>query len=91
VKLGTIGIDLVKQFFQVHGVDEAGRALLNKQLRRKQMAEFFVNLPSCLIGMEACSSDPASFPHTASHAANRLRSLVTGATNPMAVCIRTRL
>ncbi|WP_029525347.1 IS110 family RNA-guided transposase [Polaromonas glacialis] len=56
MKPTTIGIDLAKQFFQVHGVDEAGRALFNKQLRRKQMAEFFVNLPPCLIGMEACSS-----------------------------------
>ena len=56
MKPTTIGIDLAKQFFQVHGVDEAGRTLFNKQLRRKQMAEFFVNLPPCLIGMEACSS-----------------------------------
>ncbi len=55
MKPTTIGIDLAKQCFQVHGVDEAGKTLFNKQLRRKQMAEFFVNLPACLIGMEACS------------------------------------
>jgi transposase len=40
----------------VHGVDERGKAMLKKQLRRDQMATFFVNLPSCLIGMEAYSS-----------------------------------
>ena len=46
MKPTTIGIDLAKQCFQVHGVDEAGKMLFNKQLRRKQMAEFFVNLPA---------------------------------------------
>ena len=52
----TIGIDLAKQVFQVHGVNELGKTILKKQLRRQQMAEFFANLPPCLIGMEACSS-----------------------------------
>ena len=56
MKPTTIGIDLAKQFFQVHAVNELGKKLFNKQLRRKQMAEFFVNLPPCLIGMEACGS-----------------------------------
>ena len=51
-----IGIDLAKQVFQVHGVNESGKTVLKKQLRRLQMAEFFVQLPPCLIGMEACGS-----------------------------------
>ena len=51
-----IGIDLAKQFFQVHSVNESGKAVLKKQLRRQQRAEFFVQLPPCLIGMEACGS-----------------------------------
>ena len=63
----TIGIDLAKQFFQVHGVNEFGKAVLKKQLRRQQMAEFFVNLPPCLIGMEACGG--------AHHWARKLQSM----------------
>ncbi|MCK7499152.1 MAG: hypothetical protein MZW92_58240 [Comamonadaceae bacterium] len=41
---------------QVHGVDERGKAVLKKQLKRDQVAAFFANLPPCLIGMEACAS-----------------------------------
>lgn len=51
----TIGIDLAKNVFQIHGVDKRGKAVLRKQLRRDQVAEFFANLPVCLIGMEACA------------------------------------
>lgn len=56
MKLTTIGIDLAKNVFQVHGADERGRAVLKKQLKRAQMAAFFANLPSCRIGLEACGS-----------------------------------
>ena len=56
MKITTIGIDLAKNVFQVHGVDEHGRAAFNKPLKREQMAAFFVNLPPCLVGMEACGS-----------------------------------
>ncbi len=56
MKITTVGIDLAKNVFQVHAVDERGRAVLRKQLRRDQMAAFFANLPPCLIGMEACAS-----------------------------------
>jgi transposase len=52
----TVGIDLAKNVFQVHGVDARGKAVLRRQLRREQMAAFFANLPPCLIGMEACAS-----------------------------------
>ncbi len=52
----TVGIDLAKNVFQVHGVDERGKAVLKKQLRRQQVAEFFAKLPVCLVGMEACGS-----------------------------------
>jgi transposase len=52
----TIGIDLAKNVFQVHGVDKAGKTLLRKQLKRSEVAKFFANLPPCLIGMEACGS-----------------------------------
>jgi len=56
MKITTIGIDLAKEMFQVHGVDTHEKALLRKQLRRSEMAKFFANMEPCLIGMEACSS-----------------------------------
>jgi len=56
MKITTVGIDLAKNVFQVHAVDEHGKVALRKQLRRDQMTKFFVNLPACLIGMEACGS-----------------------------------
>ncbi|SEB14159.1 Transposase [Variovorax sp. YR216] len=67
MKITTIGIDLAKNVFQVHGVDEHGRAVMNKQLKRQQVVEFFANLPPCLIGMEACGS--------AHHWARKLQTL----------------
>lgn len=54
MKITTVGIDLAKNVFQVHGVDESGKVVLKKQLRRQQVLPFFGNLPPCLIGMEAC-------------------------------------
>ena len=56
MKITTIGIDLAKTVFQVHGVDERGKAVLRKQLKRKDVLSFFANLEPCLIGMEACGS-----------------------------------
>ncbi|PKO72199.1 MAG: IS110 family transposase [Betaproteobacteria bacterium HGW-Betaproteobacteria-14] len=56
MKLTTIGIDLAKNVFQVHGTDDKGRAVLRKQLKRAQMLPFFANLPPCRIGLEACGS-----------------------------------
>src|SRR5512147_1796646 len=54
MQITTIGIDLAKNVFQVHGVNERGKAVLRKQLRRGQVAAFFANLPTCTVGMEAC-------------------------------------
>lgn len=56
MKITTIGIDLAKNIFQVHGVNLEGKTVLKKQLRRQQVKTFFANLPPCLIGMEACGS-----------------------------------
>ncbi len=56
MKIITIGIDLAKNLFQVHGVDAEGKVVVRKLLRRSQMLAFFTNLPRCVVGMEACSS-----------------------------------
>jgi transposase len=56
MNITTVGIDLAKNVFQVHGVDKRGKASLKKQLKRAQVLPFFANLPPCLIGMEACGS-----------------------------------
>ena len=56
MKVTTIGIDLAKSVFQVHGVDERGHVVVRKRLRRDHVAVFFANLPACLVGMEACGS-----------------------------------
>jgi transposase len=66
MKVTTVGIDLAKNVIQVHGVEERGKAVLKKPLKRKEVAAFFANLPPCLIGMEACAS--------AHHWARRLQS-----------------
>ena len=53
-ELVTVGIDLAKSVFQIHGVDENGAVLVRRQLRRGQLLAFFEKQPRCLIGMEAC-------------------------------------
>jgi len=52
----TIGVDLAKNVFQVHAVDEAGSVVVRRQLRRSQVLPFFTKQPSCLVGMEACAT-----------------------------------
>ncbi len=52
----TIGIDLAKNVFQVHGVDAEGNVVIQRQLRRAQVLPFFKKQPSCLVGMEACAT-----------------------------------
>ncbi len=56
MKISTIGLDLAKNVFQVHGIDEAGTVVVAKQLRRSQVSAFFEELPPCLVGMEACAT-----------------------------------
>src|SRR5919107_1389599 len=50
----TIGVDLAKNSFQLHGVDPTGRTALRKKLSRSRLLAFFADLPACTIGMEAC-------------------------------------
>ena len=52
----TIGVDLAKNVFQIHGVDAEGGVVFRRQLRRGQMLPFFKKQPACLVGMEACAT-----------------------------------
>ncbi len=52
----TIGLDIAKSVFQVHGVDAAGQVVVRRQLKRRYVLTFFQKLPSCLVGIEACAS-----------------------------------
>jgi hypothetical protein len=56
MQITTIGLDIAKNVFQVHGIDAAEKVVVRKQLRRSQVLAFFKALPPCLIGMEACAS-----------------------------------
>ena len=67
MQIATIGVDLAKHVFQLHGVGPDGKVVLRQKLRRAQMMTFFAKLPPCLIGMEACA--------TAHHWARELSAL----------------
>jgi len=54
-EITTIGLDLAKQVFQVHGADARGHAVLRRKLRRSQVLPYFAQLPPCVVGMEACA------------------------------------
>jgi transposase len=55
-EVSTIGLDIAKSVFQVHGVDGAGAVVMRKRISRAKVLEFFADLPRCLVGMEACPS-----------------------------------
>ena len=55
-KATTIGLDIAKQVFQVHGADRTGRGVLRRKLRRNEVVRFFSEMPACLIGIEASGS-----------------------------------
>jgi transposase len=52
----TIGLDIAKSVFQVHGIDAPGHVAIRRQLKRRAVLAFFQKLPSCLVGIEACAS-----------------------------------
>jgi transposase len=55
-EVSTIGLDLAKNLFQVHGADSSGAVVFRKKLRRAQVLSFFAAQPPCTVGMEACGS-----------------------------------
>ena len=54
--ISTVGLDLAKNVFQVHAIDSAGKVIVRRSLRRRQVMPFFTKLEPCLIGMEACGT-----------------------------------
>jgi len=56
MQITTIGLDIAKHVFQVHGIDATEKVVVRKRLRRSQVIAFFAALPPCLVGMEACAS-----------------------------------
>ena len=52
----TIGLDIAKSVFQVHGIDAGGQVVIRRQLKRRHVLTFFEKLPPCLVGIEACAS-----------------------------------
>jgi transposase len=57
-EVNTIGLDLAKSVFQVRGVDASGKAVMRRQLRRRQVVPFFRKLPPCPVGLEASARAP---------------------------------
>jgi transposase len=66
----TIGLDIAKSVFQIHGIDAAGNVIVRRKLKRRYVLPFFQKLPPCLVGIEACASshhwsrELQSFGHT---------------------------
>src|SRR5512147_2125101 len=52
----TVGLDIAKSVFQVHGVDAAGKVIVRRQLKRRHVLAFFQRLPACVVGIEACAT-----------------------------------
>jgi transposase len=52
----TIGLDIAKSVFQVHGIDTEGNVIIRRQLKRRYVLPFFQKLPTCVVGIEACAS-----------------------------------
>src|SRR6201985_2294194 len=67
MNIATIGLDLAKHWFQVHGVDDRGRTVVRRKLRRSEVVAYFGSLEPCLVGIEACA--------TAHHWARELSTL----------------
>ena len=81
-EVSTIGLDIAKSVFQVHGVDSAGAVVIRKRISRSKVLEFFADLPPCLIGIEACPSAhhwgrelASALPHREADAAELCESL----------------
>ena len=84
-EVSTIGLDIAKSVFQIHGVDAGGAVVIRKRITRAKLLEFFAALPSCLVGIEACptahywSRRLGALGHTVEAAAAELRKSLSEA------------
>jgi transposase len=72
-EITTIGLDLAKHVFQVHGIDAQGATVLRKRLRRGQVLAFFSRIPRCVVGLEACATGLAQCWPADRHCSRRCR------------------
>ncbi len=80
-EVSTIGLDIAKSVFQVHGVDSAGAVVIRRRISRAKVLEFFGGLSPCLVGIEACSVSTSLGPRagrTRSHGAADAAELCEG-------------
>ena len=56
MEITTVGLDIAKRVFQVHGADATGKGQLRRKLQRAEVLTFFASLPPCLVGIEACGT-----------------------------------
>ena len=61
----TIGLDIAKSIFQVHGVDAEGKVVVRRKLKRRYVVAFFQKLPRCLVGIEACTRTSRTWAYRA--------------------------
>jgi transposase len=66
-EVSTIGLDIAKSVFQIHGVDAGGAVVIRKRVTRAKLLEFFASLPGCLVGIEARSSRSLVFGRATPH------------------------
>ena len=82
----TIGLDIAKSVFQVHGIDAEGKVVIRRQLKRRYVLAFFQKLAPCLVGIEACASshhwsrELKGLGHTSAPDASGLREALRQAT-----------
>ncbi|WP_410521387.1 hypothetical protein [Candidatus Tisiphia endosymbiont of Parasteatoda lunata] len=76
MEVTTIGIDIAKRIFQIHGVDKNGKTILKKKLMREQVLTFMANVPKCLVGMEACGGASYWARELVNHSALQVQSLI---------------
>src|SRR5437764_13819018 len=90
MQVTTVGLDLAKRIFQVHGVDAAGKVVIRRRLQRSEIAAFFADLPACLVGIEACAT-AHHWARLIGASGHQVRLIPRPTSNPMFVAARPML
>ena len=89
-EVSTIGLDIAKSVFQVHGVDVAGSVVIRKRVSRAKLLEYFGGLPRCLVGIEACPTDAAAICEAVTRPSMRFVPIKTKEQQTVLMLHRTR-